>query len=180
MDTVNTNKPKIRSFEDLYCWQCARELTNEIYRLTGDKNKFTDWSLANQAQRATVSIMSNLAEGFERGTREEQIYFCYIAKGSAAEVRCQLYIMRDQGLISTEDLERLTNLSKKTSAAIYRYIESLKVSQYKGLKYRTDADREKEKGQRDLEQMLVEKGGMKRLPDGSLVSPVVYERIMKN
>lgn len=139
-------KIKIKSFEDLYCWQVARELTNEIYKLTADKKIFFDWSLASQIQRATVSVMSNLAEGFERGSREDQIYFYYIAKASCGEVRCQLYIAFDQKYISKSELGYLINLSRKTSAVIYRFIESLKVSEYKGLKFRTDKQRESEKG----------------------------------
>lgn len=140
-------KPKVRSFEDLFCWQLSRELTNKIYEATRDKNKFRDWSLANQIQRAAVSIMSNIAEGFERGTREEQIHFYYIAKASCGEVRCQLYIAFDQKYISESELDNLINLSKRTSAAIYRFIESIKVSKYKGLKFRTDKQREQEKNE---------------------------------
>ena len=132
----NENKKSVRFFEDLYCWQIARELTNKIYQITRDRKKFSDWSLANQIQRASVSVMSNLAEGFERGTREDQIYFYYIAKASAGEVRCQLYIAYDQNFITKQELDDNLTLCKKTSATIYRFIESVKVSEYKGLKFR--------------------------------------------
>ena len=85
----------VKSFEDLYIWQISRELVNLIYQLTSQKS-FTDFSLKDQIQRAAVSIISNIAEGFERGTKDEFLYFLYIAKGSCGEVRAQLYIALDR------------------------------------------------------------------------------------
>ena len=139
------DKQPAKSFEDLYCWQMARELTNKIYLLTRDRQQFSDWSLANQIQRASVSIMSNLAEGFERGTREDQIHFYYIAKASAGEVRCQAYIAFDQKYISQSELDEILAFCRRTSASIYRFIESVKVSKYKGLRFRNDKQRAEEK-----------------------------------
>lgn len=147
-------KQPVRSFEDLVCWQMARELTNEIYRITKNKKQFSDWSLANQIQRAVVSVMSNIAEGFERGSREDQITFYYIAKASCGEVRCQLYIAHDQDLISKEELEKLLILCKRTSAAIYRFIESIKVQGYKGLRYRNSRVEEQKKKQAEFDKYL--------------------------
>ena len=89
-----------------------------------------------QIRRAVVSIISNIAEGFERGTREEFIYFLYIAKGSCGEVRTQLYIALDQGFITQKEFEQASQLAKRISAMIYKLIESLKGSKYKGLKYK--------------------------------------------
>lgn len=156
LNSSNQGKPKqqVRAFEDLSCWQLARELTNEIYRITKNKKQFSDWSLANQIQRASVSVMSNIAEGFERGSRDDQIAFYYIAKASCGEVRCQLYIAFDQGLIIMSELDTLTILCKRTSAAIYRFIESLKVSRYKGLRYKDNRVEEEKKKREEFEKYL--------------------------
>jgi four helix bundle protein len=80
----------VKYFEDLEVWKSARTLTRKIYALTG-KNAFSkDFGLCDQIRRASVSIMSNIAEGFERGGTQEFIQFLSIAKGSCGEVRCQL------------------------------------------------------------------------------------------
>src|SRR3990167_4702266 len=92
-----------KAFEDLYIWQISRELVNLIYQFTSQKS-FTDFSLKDQIQRAAVSIISNIAEGFERGTKDEFLYFLYIAKGSCGEVRAQLYIALDRKFISQSQL----------------------------------------------------------------------------
>ena len=124
---------KVERFEDLHCWQEGRKLVNLIYSLTSSK-AFRDWSLKDQIQRAAVSVISNIAEGFERGTREEFIYFLYIAKGSCGEVRAQIYIALDQKFITEKDFDDIANQARRISAMIYRLIESLKVSRYQGIK----------------------------------------------
>lgn len=158
MSSSNSTQPRspVRSFEDLACWQMARELTNAIYRITKDKKQFADWSLANQIQRAVVSVMSNIAEGFERGSREDQISFYFIAKASCGEVRCQLYIAFDQGYISKQELDALLVFCRRTSATIYRYIESIKVQGYKGLRYRNSAVEENKKEREEFEKYVNE------------------------
>lgn len=123
----------VSRFEELLCWQKARLLTRQIFQLTR-RQKFTDFSLRDQIQRASVSVMANIAEGFERGTRDEFIYFLYIAKGSCGEVRSHLYCALDQGFIDLTDFNNTIEITKFTSSIIYRFIESLKVSGYKGLK----------------------------------------------
>ncbi|HLT53186.1 MAG TPA: four helix bundle protein [Flavobacteriaceae bacterium] len=85
---------KINSFEDILAWQKARELNKRIYLTSNEFFKF-DQDLARQIRRASVSISSNIAEGFERNTDKEFIHFLYIAKASAAEVRSQLYLVYD-------------------------------------------------------------------------------------
>jgi four helix bundle protein len=79
----------VKSFEDLDIWKQARQLVQEIYRLTKTEKFSRDFDLRHQIQGATVSIMSNIAEGFERGGNQEFIQFLYIAKGSCGEVRSQ-------------------------------------------------------------------------------------------
>ena len=91
---------KIEKFEDLIAWQKARELTNQIYEITRHNDFTRDFGLKNQIQRASVSIMSNIAEGFERGGRAEFHQFLSIAKASCAEVRSQLYVALDAGYLS--------------------------------------------------------------------------------
>jgi len=96
-----------QKFEDLICWQKARELTREIYKSLNDEtfkrlNLRPDYGLKDQIQRAAVSVMSNISEGFERGTQAEFINYLFIAKGSAGEVRNQLYVALDNGYLSDE------------------------------------------------------------------------------
>jgi four helix bundle protein len=87
----------IERFEDLIAWQKARVLTRGIYQLTRQGSFAKDFGLSGQIQRAAVSIMSNIAEGFERGGRGEFHQFLSVAKASCAEVRSQLYVAFDVG-----------------------------------------------------------------------------------
>jgi len=90
---------KIERFEDLIAWQKARALTKEIYQMTREGSFARDFGLSGQIQRAAVSIMSNIAEGFERGGRGEFHQFLSTAKGSCAEVRSQLYVAFEIGYL---------------------------------------------------------------------------------
>ena len=90
---------KIERFEDLIAWQKARALTKEIYQITRGGSFARDFGLSGQIQRAAVSIMSNIAEGFERGGRGEFHQFLSTAKGSCAEVRSQLYVAFEIGYL---------------------------------------------------------------------------------
>ena len=125
----------VRRFEDLICWQRARELVRKVYKVTAQA-AFTDYSLKDQIRRAVVSILSNIAEGFERGAKEELLYFLYIAKASCGEVRAQLYIALDQRFITQEQFEELTDLAKEASALIYNFIQGVKRSGFKGLRHK--------------------------------------------
>jgi four helix bundle protein len=97
----------VKQFEDLEVWRDARRLTQAIYRLTRAEKFSKDFALRDQIQRATISIMSNIAEGFERGGNQEFCQFLYIAKGSCGEVRSQLYIALDQSYVSRNELDQL-------------------------------------------------------------------------
>ena len=93
---------RFERFEDIQAWQEARALTRMIYSLS-ESGKFSkDYGLTNQIRRASVSIMSNIAEGFERRTKKEFQHFLYIAKGSAGEVRAQVYVALDLGYIDED------------------------------------------------------------------------------
>lgn len=92
----------VNRFEELVAWQKARALAGEIYAVTKAGQFARDFGLSGQIQRASSSIMFNIAEGFERGSRAEFHQFLSIAKGSCAEVRSQLYLALDIGYISNE------------------------------------------------------------------------------
>ncbi|MFC1868085.1 four helix bundle protein [Thermodesulfobacteriota bacterium] len=106
---------KVERFEDLVAWQKARELMKQIYFLTNKEPFSKDFGLRDQIRRASVSIMSNLAEGFERSGRPEFHQFVVIAKGSCAEVRSQLYVALDVGCITQECFDQLFSLAIEVS-----------------------------------------------------------------
>ena len=105
MKTEN-RKERISSFEDLEAWQMARQLVNSIYALTRVKSLAADFRLCSQVQAAGVSIMSNIAEGFERTHLQEKIQFYNVARGSAGEVRSLLYVISDN-FVEAAEAERL-------------------------------------------------------------------------
>ena len=115
-----------RQFEDLKVWQDARQFVAVIYAASKQRAFNSDFGLRDQIRRAAGSTMSNIAEGFERGTRKEFIQFLNIAKGSNGEVRSQLYIALDQKYVSENEFGILRDLaitlSKKLSAFI-RYLD---------------------------------------------------------
>jgi len=106
---------KVEKFEDLIAWQKARELTKQIYSITSNGAFSKDFGLRDQIRRASVSIMSNLAEGFERGGRAEFHQFVVIAKGSCAEVRSQLYVALDAEYITQKQFEIYYNMTIEMS-----------------------------------------------------------------
>ena len=109
---------KIESFTDLIAWQKARELTKRIYSVSGQKEFCLDYGLKDQIRRASVSIMSNIAEGFERAGRREFHRFLVIAKGSCAEVHSQLYVAFDAEYIEQETFERLREMAMEVSRIV--------------------------------------------------------------
>ena len=100
-------KERISSFEDLEAWQMARQLVNAIYALSRIKSLSKDFRLCSQIQSAGISIMSNIAEGFERTHLQEKIQFYNVARGSAGEVRSLLYVISDNFTDATAESERL-------------------------------------------------------------------------
>jgi four helix bundle protein len=109
---------KIQRFEDLIAWQKARELARQVYSHTGAGTFAKDFGLRDQIRRASVSIMSNIAEGFERGSQAEFHQFLVIAKGSCAEVRSQLYLAKDVGHLDDKHFKELMMLSTELSKII--------------------------------------------------------------
>lgn len=127
-------------------WKDSRNLVNQIYRITNQGTFAKDYGLRDQIRRASVSVMSNIAEGFERGGNRELIQFLAIAKGSCGEVRCQLYVACDQNYIGRKEAEELIDLHRKLSIMIYNFMEYLKRSKFKGQKYKAPKpDKEMEK-----------------------------------
>jgi four helix bundle protein len=124
-----------RSFEELHIYQPARELTNAVYSVNREDAFARDFGLVNQLRRAAVSVMSNIAEGFERGTSVEFIQFLFIAKGSCGEVRAQLQIAIDQQYLNNDVYQSLATLARKTSGMISNYISHLQESDYRGEKF---------------------------------------------
>lgn len=100
-------KKKIEKFEELIAWQKARKLTARIYRVTNEGSFARDYSLKDQVRRAAVSTMSNIADGFERGSLAEFNRFLSISKGSCAELRTQLYIAFDVEYLEKQSFESL-------------------------------------------------------------------------
>ena len=114
-----------QQFEDLGVWQDARALSKLIYSVTKQREFYRDIDLRRQIRAAAVSAMSNIAEGFERGTRKEFIHFLNIAKGSNGEVRSQLYVALDQEYISEKQFAELKPAAIALSRRIAKFVSYL-------------------------------------------------------
>jgi len=123
----------IQKFEDLICWQRSRELAKGVYRAF---KSCTDYGFRDQIQRAAVSVVSNIAEGFERGTKQEFINYLYIAKGSAGEVRAQLYIALDIGYLNVEIFKDLNGLAQECSRLVQSFAEKIKTGSRTGTQFK--------------------------------------------
>lgn len=119
---------KFNSFEEIVSWQKARELNSDIYIITDNNKKFNrDYGLRDQIRRSSISISSNIAEGFERETTKEFIRFLYIAKASAGEFRSQLYLATDLNYLNSEEFEKLklkVNEISKLISGLIKYLSS--------------------------------------------------------
>jgi len=100
----------IRKFEDLIAWQKSRELANLVYKYTNVGRFSSDFSLKNQMCKASISIMSNVAEGFEKYSAKDFQNYLAIARGSAAEVRSQAYLARDLGYLTDQQFAGMLDL----------------------------------------------------------------------
>ena len=116
-----------KSFEEIISWQKSRIFNKRIYEITENIGFKKDFDLVRQIRRASISISSNIAEGFERNTDKEFIYFLYIAKASAGEVRSQLYLALDLNYMSKKEFDELyldvSDISKLISGFI-KYLEN--------------------------------------------------------
>jgi len=117
---------KIEKFEDLECWKEATSLAIEIYRISSEGEFGRDYGFRDQLRRASISIASNIAEGKERETVAEFIRFLYIAKGSAGELRTQLYIANKIGYLEGRKYEELNERVVRISGMIANLIKAIR------------------------------------------------------
>ena len=125
---------QVKTFEDTEIWKKGREIVNKIYNIS-DKGSFAkDYVLRNQIRDAALSIISNIAEGFERDGEKEHIQFLSYAKGSAGEVRSQLYIVFDRKYITDKEFKELHGLLMEESKMLSGFMNYMKASGKKGRK----------------------------------------------
>jgi len=119
---------RITRFEDIEAWQEARKLVKMVYSVINKSPKFRkDFRLVNQVQDASVSAMSNIAEGFARRSNREFIQFLFVSKSSAAEVQSQLYVALDQEYINQDDFGEIYNQAEivsKMDSGFIKYLNS--------------------------------------------------------
>ena len=126
----------IRRFEDIEAWQKARALTQAVYACSASGTFAKDFGLRDQMRRAAVSIMANIAEGFERGGSAEFSHFLSVAKGSAGEVEAHLYVALDQRYVTQAQFEELRELAASAKRLIAGFMEYLKRSAVRGQKFK--------------------------------------------
>ncbi|MDE3057880.1 MAG: four helix bundle protein [Bacteroidota bacterium] len=114
---------KIEKFEDLKVWKDSMRLATEIYKQMKDSR---DYGYRDQIQRASVSIPSNIAEGYERQSNKEFIQFLFIAKGSCGELRTQIYLGIELELIDKEKRKQMLRQTREISAMLYGLIQTRK------------------------------------------------------
>lgn len=117
---------KIERFEDLVAWQEARKLVNLIYDIT-QKNSFKDFALANQIQKAVVSVMANISEGFGRYSFKDSKQFYTMARGSISEAQSHLYVILDRKIISQELFQSIYDQAIKTSKLVNGLIRNINI-----------------------------------------------------
>jgi four helix bundle protein len=128
--------PRIRSFEDLEAWKIARVAVRDIYGVTRKGAFSRDFGLRDQICRSAVSVMANIAEGFERDGDKEFLNFLSIAKGSAGETRSLLYVAVDQGYITAAEFETMSERLRECSRVISGLSAYLRRSELKGVKFK--------------------------------------------
>ena len=125
-----------QSLEEIEAWQKARELTRGVYTISNHGSFSKDFALRDQIRRASVSIMSNIAEGFERSGTAEFVQFLAMAKGSTGEVVSHIYVAADQGYITKEEGDQLLGLASETSRMVGGLMTYLRKSGIRGTKYK--------------------------------------------
>ena len=131
----------IKRFEDVEAWKKGRELTQRIYQITS-QTKFTrDYTLRDQIRRAAISITSNIAEGFDRGGNREFVQFLAIARGSASELKSQIYTALDVGYVDQKEFAELYQLAHSVVLLIGGFIKYLQQSELGGQKFKTATQR---------------------------------------
>jgi four helix bundle protein len=113
---------RIDRFEDILAWQKSKDLTVQIYKLLEESK---DFGFKDQIQRASLSIMNNIAEGFERKSNKEFSHFLFIAKGSCGEVRSMLTLATELNKIDKDTAEKMKNSAEEISKMLSGLIKSL-------------------------------------------------------
>lgn len=113
---------KFERFEDIVAWQKSKDLSVSVYK---QFESCRDFSFKDQVQRVTVSVMNNIAEGFERKTNNEFKYFLFVAKGSCGEVRSMLLLAKELELLSKENAVALSTLAEEVSKILSGLIKKL-------------------------------------------------------
>jgi four helix bundle protein len=135
--TMGTTSGNGMRFEDLQVWQCARELVRGLHRAARTQKLRSDRVLVDQMTRAAVSVISNIAEGHERGSRAQNVEFCFYSKGSVGELRAQLIIANDLGLLDKVAFEWLSGKCEQVSALLSGYIRHLRLTEKPRMNGRT-------------------------------------------
>lgn len=128
----------LQRFEDIEAWKYSRNLTNLVYNISGQGKFGKDYCLRDQIRRSAISVMSNIAEGFDREGNKEFIQFLSIAKGSTSEIEAQLYVALDNGYVSQEQFNELFEITKSTKSLLSGFIRHLKNSKIKGHKFKRE------------------------------------------
>lgn len=127
---------RFEKFEDIEAWKKARELAQAVYTVSSSGDFNRDFGLKDQLRRASVSILSNIAEGFEREGNKEFVQFLSLAKGSCGEVRAQLYVAFDQAYIRETEFRDLREKAQEISRLIAGLMKYLRTTEMKGSKYK--------------------------------------------
>jgi len=127
---------KIEKFEDIIAWQKAREMTREVYGCSKVGAFAKDFGLKDQIQRASVSSMANIAEGFDRGGDKEFIQFLSNSKGSCGEVKSHLYVALDQQYVTPIQFNQLYERADEIGRLIAGFMAYLQQSDLRGRKYK--------------------------------------------
>ncbi len=122
----NISMTLIKSFEEMEGWKKARELNKQIYEITSAGEFYHDFALKNQIRRSSISIMANIAEGFERNSKMQKVYFMNVAIGSSSETRSHLYIAKDMNYISEDLFNSIIIRLKEISRILNGFTSKLK------------------------------------------------------
>ena len=162
---------KYERFEQLPVWQAAIELAATVYALTEKPLFRRQYSLRDQIERATVSVSNNIAEGFERGTKQELLTFLYIARGSAGEVRSMLCLLEKIPALAGlgSDILNLKSRVESISKQLGAWVRSLRDSDLKGERYVSEKTRQADMARRGRDEFLKE---LERIRNAGRPNPV--------
>lgn len=127
----------VEKFEDLEVWKSAHEIARLVYEASSRERFARDFALVNQIRRAAISILSNIAEGFERNGDKEFVQFLLVAKGSCGEVRAQLYVALDQSYVDETSFDDIKGKLNETGRMLSGLIRYLRQSELLGSRYKT-------------------------------------------